>query len=103
MGSVVSWTVPSLSQIGEDGTEHSSLTAVDATSAGSASSPSPIIGGVQGEEDRIIGGALVRVRTKVFRRVNYSSGEEEFEEILLDGCGKQVILVWGPGVDDIIT
>lgn len=93
VGSAVSWTVPSLSQIGEDGMAHSSET---------SSPPAPLVGGVQVEEDRVIGGSVVRVRTKLFRRVSFSSGEEEFEEILVGGTGKQVIFVWGEGVDDII-
>lgn len=94
MGSAVSWTVPSLSQIGEDGMADSSET---------SSPPAPLVGGVQVEEDRVIGGSVVRVRTKLFRRLSFSSGEEEFEEILVGGTGKQVIFVWGEGVDSIIS
>lgn len=96
MGSAVSWTVPSLSQIGEDGM-------ADSSEPSSRPPPAPLVGGVQVEEDRVIGGSLVRVRTKLFRRMSYSSGEEEFEEILVGGAGKQVIFVWGEGVDDIIS
>lgn len=103
VGSAVSWTVPSLSQIGEDGTEGSSAAAGADLAVGSSSAPAPLVGGVQVEEDRIIGGSLVRVRTKLFRRVSYNSGEVEFQEILVEGPGKQVIFVWGDGVDDIIS
>ncbi|MCJ1464493.1 hypothetical protein MMC07_003106 [Pseudocyphellaria aurata] len=99
MSSVVSWTAPSLSQIGEDPVE------VSSAAAGPASPPAQPqrVGGVQMEEDRIIGNSLVRVRTKLFRRMSYRNDEEEFEEIMLDGAGKQVIFVWGEGVDDIIA
>lgn len=103
VGSAVSWTVPSLSQIGEDGMEGSSSAAGAGVVAVGPSSSAPMVGGVQVEEDKIIGGSLVRVRTKLFRRMSFSSGEEEFEEILVDGAGKQVIFVWGEGVDDIIS
>lgn len=103
MGSAVSLTVPLLSQIGEDGTiGSSSASGVELTTAESPNSPAPMVGGVQVEEDRIIGGSLVRIRTKLFRRMSFSSGEEEFEEILVDGTAKQVIFVWGDGVDDLI-
>lgn len=97
MGSVVSWTLPLMGQIGEDTVEGSSA------GAGPSSLPAQLAGGVPMEEDRIIGGSLVRVRTKLFRRTSYGNDEEEFEEILLDGAGKQVFLVWGEGVDDIIS
>lgn len=103
VGSTVSWTVPSLSQIGEDGIEGSSPAAGADVVAVGPSSSAPMVGGVQVEEDKIIGGSLVRVRTKLFRRMSFSSGEEEFEEILVDGAAKQVIFVWGEGVDDIIS
>lgn len=103
MGSAVSWTVPLLSQIGEDGTVgSSSASGADVATAESPLPPAPMVGGVQVEEDRIIGGSLVRIRTKLFRRMSFSSGEEEFEEILVDGTVKQVIFVWGDGVDDLI-
>ena len=103
VGSAVSWRVPSLSQIGEDGTEDSLAAAGADLAAESSSAPAPLVGGVQLEDDRIIAGSLVRVKTKLFRRVSYNSGEVEFQEILVEGPGKQVIFVWGDGVDDIIS
>lgn len=100
MGSVVSWMVPSLGQIGEDGMTGSSADAgADAAGEELSLPPTPLVV----EEDRVIGDPLVRMQTKVFRRMNYSSGEEEFEEILVNGARKQVVFVWGEGVDDIIT
>lgn len=53
-----------------------------------------------GERDR--GETLVKVRTKLFRQISWSSGEEDFEEIFLDEGGKKVVFVWGQGVDGVI-
>ena len=54
---------------------------------------------------------LKRLQTKVFRRISWSSGEEEFMEIKEEeeeeregvrGIRKKVEFVWGKGVDEII-
>ena len=49
VGSAVSWTVPSLSQIGEDGTEGSSAAAGADLAVGSSSAPALLVGGVKVE------------------------------------------------------
>lgn len=85
-GSAVSWTTPSLGQICEG-------------VVGVSAATTPGNGEVDGTVP--LSTALTRMRTKMFRRVSWSSGEEEYEEIFLDG-NKQVIFVWGEGVDDII-
>lgn len=87
-GSAVSWTAPSLGQISEGVVDNSGADAPvgETEDKGPLHQAPPV---------------MKRVRTKVFRCVSWSSGEEEYEEILMEG-DKQVIFIWGNGVDDII-